>query len=274
MKILALLARVFIEEDELESTILFYEGIFRVKCKMRFKYPEVDLELAQVGSVLLIAGTKKARQPFQNTKAACEPLLSNTPITHFEYDRYYKKGSVFSLVTEQQHARWFTDYVGQNSLVNTAEHAITNIHKGLRHGLWSSYVPDLMSHMDGFLDVKEPISLLNDCGDYYEVNSFFASSQIENHRILDFYFSNIAFLRKFVIYFRESAANIINNGDKTYNRFPVETLPIYQPSSASSSTETINILPTIKITSYPLQNALNKQIPPPRTRVPFAPAKR
>ena len=195
-------------------------------------------------------------------KAACEPLLSNTPITHFEYDRYYKKGSVFSLVTEQQHARWFTDYVGQNSLVNTAEHAITNIHKGLRHGLWSSYVPDLMSHMDGFLDVKEPISLLNDCGDYYEVNSFFASSQIENHRILDFYFSNIAFLRKFVIYFRESAANIINNGDKTYNRFPVETLPIYQPSSASSSTETINILPTIKITSYPLQNALNKQIPP------------
>ncbi len=68
MKILALLVRIFIEKEELESTILFYESIFRVKCKMRFKYPEVDLELAQVGSVLLIAGTKKARQPFQDTK--------------------------------------------------------------------------------------------------------------------------------------------------------------------------------------------------------------
>ena len=69
MKILDVLIRIFLDPEELDATIVFYEELFCSKCTMRFKYPEVDLELAQIKSVLLIAGTKSARQPFQMTKA-------------------------------------------------------------------------------------------------------------------------------------------------------------------------------------------------------------
>lgn len=69
MKILDILIRIFIDQEELDLTIAFYEKIFCSKCEMRFGYPKVGLELAKIGSVLLIAGTKSARQPFQMTKA-------------------------------------------------------------------------------------------------------------------------------------------------------------------------------------------------------------
>ena len=69
MKILELLIRIFIDREELDATIAFYEKLFCSKCKMRFQYPEAGLELAQIKSVLLIAGTKSARQSFQKTKA-------------------------------------------------------------------------------------------------------------------------------------------------------------------------------------------------------------
>ena len=69
MKILKLLVRVFIDKEELDTTIVFYENLFNSKCVMKFQYPEVGLELAQIESVLLIAGTKSAREPFQSTKA-------------------------------------------------------------------------------------------------------------------------------------------------------------------------------------------------------------
>lgn len=69
MKILNVLIRIFINQEELDATIAFYEKIFCSKCSLRFKYPEVGLELAQVESILLIAGTENARRPFQTTKA-------------------------------------------------------------------------------------------------------------------------------------------------------------------------------------------------------------
>ena len=69
MKILELLVRVFIDKEELDTTIGFYEKLFNAKCEMRFEYPEVRLELAQIESVLLIAGSESAREPFLNTKA-------------------------------------------------------------------------------------------------------------------------------------------------------------------------------------------------------------
>lgn len=69
MKILNVLMRIFINQEDLEPTIAFYEKIFCAKCSLRFKYPEVALELAQIESILLIAGTEDATRPFKATKA-------------------------------------------------------------------------------------------------------------------------------------------------------------------------------------------------------------
>ncbi len=47
----------------------FYESLFGERSRVRFAYPEADLELAQVGSLLLIAGSEAALEPFKATQA-------------------------------------------------------------------------------------------------------------------------------------------------------------------------------------------------------------
>ena len=67
MKVLSMLTRVYLPQDELRSTISFYEELLMQSCSLRFSYADVGLELAQVGSVLLIAGSETALEPFRAT---------------------------------------------------------------------------------------------------------------------------------------------------------------------------------------------------------------
>src|SRR5690242_12787623 len=69
MKILRILTRVYTSPDNLDQTIAFYEQLFGEKSNLRFKYPEVGLELASVNAVLLIAGSEAALAPFKTTSA-------------------------------------------------------------------------------------------------------------------------------------------------------------------------------------------------------------
>lgn len=68
MKVLSVLTRVYLPHEELASTISFYEELFGQSCNLRFSYAAVGLELAQVGPILLIAGSKAALKPFQATQ--------------------------------------------------------------------------------------------------------------------------------------------------------------------------------------------------------------
>ena len=62
-----MLTRVYLPQDKLPSTISFYEGLLGQSCGLRFSYAAAGLELAQVGSVLLIAGSEAALEPFRST---------------------------------------------------------------------------------------------------------------------------------------------------------------------------------------------------------------
>ena len=54
MKIIQVLSRIFVED--LNRSVSVYELLFSESCKMRFKIPQANVELAQVGTVLLYAG--------------------------------------------------------------------------------------------------------------------------------------------------------------------------------------------------------------------------
>ncbi len=69
MKIKEVLTRIFLSTSELDSTIEFYENLFGQKCNLRFKYIEKGLELASVGSCLLISGSQEQLKPFIEVKA-------------------------------------------------------------------------------------------------------------------------------------------------------------------------------------------------------------
>lgn len=69
MKILKILTRIYLSSDQLETSVAFYEALFGERCGVRFNYPEAHLELAQVGSFLLLAGPEVVLEPFRATRA-------------------------------------------------------------------------------------------------------------------------------------------------------------------------------------------------------------
>jgi predicted enzyme related to lactoylglutathione lyase len=69
MQILKVLTRVYLSPVDLDEAIAFYENLFTEKCWLWFQYSEAELELASVGSILLIAGSAEALSPFKTTHA-------------------------------------------------------------------------------------------------------------------------------------------------------------------------------------------------------------
>lgn len=69
MNVLRTLTRVFIDPAELDRTIAFYEAIYNTRARMRFRYPSAQLDLAEVGDMLLIAGDEAALAPYTATRA-------------------------------------------------------------------------------------------------------------------------------------------------------------------------------------------------------------
>nr|VXZ85501.1 Uncharacterised protein [Klebsiella pneumoniae] len=69
MKVLNILIRRCVLIARFEETVSFYENLIAQKARLRFDYPEYDLKLAQVGSVLLIGGTEQSPAPFRATEA-------------------------------------------------------------------------------------------------------------------------------------------------------------------------------------------------------------
>lgn len=67
MKILQTLSRFYV--NDLNSALEFYEELLGSPAAMRFKIPQIGLELAQIGSILLIAGSDEALKPFRSTQA-------------------------------------------------------------------------------------------------------------------------------------------------------------------------------------------------------------
>ena len=65
MKVFKTLIRVYV--DDLDSALSFYENLLGIKVRSRFGYPEMKLELATVGDILIIAGSREALKPFQDT---------------------------------------------------------------------------------------------------------------------------------------------------------------------------------------------------------------
>jgi len=71
VKIREVLTRIFLNSSEIDRQIIFYENLCDKKCKLRFNYDQQGLELAVVGSFLLISGTDEHLEPFKETTVTC-----------------------------------------------------------------------------------------------------------------------------------------------------------------------------------------------------------
>lgn len=62
MRVLDTMVRVDIETSEMNKTIQFYEDLYQEKCKARFHYDDLNLELAVISHVLIMAGDTETRK--------------------------------------------------------------------------------------------------------------------------------------------------------------------------------------------------------------------
>lgn len=67
MRIKQILNRFYVHDAE--QSIEFYEKVLNEKCNLRFSYPQANLEIAQVGSILIISGSYENLKPLTDTKA-------------------------------------------------------------------------------------------------------------------------------------------------------------------------------------------------------------
>lgn len=67
LKILQVLNRFYVED--IDRAINIYENLLKAKTCLRFQYKEIGLELAQIGTILIIAGSEEALKPYRETKA-------------------------------------------------------------------------------------------------------------------------------------------------------------------------------------------------------------
>lgn len=67
LKILQVLNRFYVED--IERVINAYKSLLRAKTCLRFEYKEIGLELALIGTILIIAGSEEALKPYRETKA-------------------------------------------------------------------------------------------------------------------------------------------------------------------------------------------------------------
>lgn len=66
MKIIKAFFRMYV--NDLNDALPFYEELYGSKNQFRFKYDEMNLELASIGDLLLIAGSAEALRTFKKTK--------------------------------------------------------------------------------------------------------------------------------------------------------------------------------------------------------------
>jgi hypothetical protein len=69
MKVLNILVRRYLPLERFDAAVAFHETLIGQKARLRFDYCEHNLRLAQVASILFVAGTEQSLAPFVETQA-------------------------------------------------------------------------------------------------------------------------------------------------------------------------------------------------------------
>jgi len=69
VKVLNILVRRYLPLERFDAAVAFHETLIGQKARLRFDYREHGLRLAQVASILFVAGTEESLAPFVETQA-------------------------------------------------------------------------------------------------------------------------------------------------------------------------------------------------------------
>lgn len=148
----------------------------------------------------------------------CQPIFNNTEIKFFNYARYYKNGSAFTFSSS---VGWHQYLISDPKLLNIALTAFTTTNNGIF--LWSVRSKKAVRVARNEFKFDYPIAIVKNYKTFYEIVSF--GTNPGNEKILEFYFNNLDYLEKFIMYFRDKASKLIAVADKEDNRFSIPEFP-------------------------------------------------
>jgi hypothetical protein len=134
----------------------------------------------------------------QFVQEICSPLFEVFDINYFDYARFYPNGDFVMLFSDPAWVKCFL-----NEFAYDAPHTV--ISEGPH--LWQSYIPqhilscasDKFSHSSG-------VTIFNKQKEYSEIINVSSA----NDKVIDFYLNQYDFLLKFISYFKERAAPLID----------------------------------------------------------------
>lgn len=149
----------------------------------------------------------------KDIKDICKPLFENFPIHYFDYFRTYKDGSRIFLCSSLAWAEYFLNQCYGNSKNFTFE-----VPSGLTYFSWEQ-IKNLLIKTDKMLfenklkdaysnfNIANGIVITENHGDYVDYYNFATSPDKDN--IQEFYSENTDILKRFILYFREKANDLI-----------------------------------------------------------------
>lgn len=144
----------------------------------------------------------------------CEPLFSNSSINYFIFVRFYDDGTVVTFPTNHQWHQhfWKQKYQEESSILRLCEGINFWHSKDKLSAICEDAVRNF--NIDNRLDIVE-----RGCN-YYDVFGF--GGKPRETEMVEYYFNNIEKLKKFSLYFKMQAKEIIKKGDKQENRLILE----------------------------------------------------
>ena len=168
--------------------------------------------------MIILPDTHIALSSTDEITQICEPLFSMSEITYFGFFREYRDNSYITLGTN---ADWFS-YIHKESFFfaitefnppDPDHQPALEIHPWKRVNDLAS-IPAIQQEYEKKMElarnqfnITDGICLLEKHNHHHDYFNF--ASHKDNSRVFDFYFNHLDVLKRFVVYFREKAAHLI-----------------------------------------------------------------
>jgi LuxR family transcriptional regulator, quorum-sensing system regulator SolR len=177
----------------------------------------------------------------------CEPLKKFFNINDFNYEKIYKDNSKIKLTSRPD---WMLCYYKQGfQYMGEYEVSFDQFQSGYK-------LTSVMSNQCIFTTAREEFNidnglvLVDKYDDYCEL--FWFGSIKGDHQAINFYINNMDLLRRFILYFKEKAADIIERANKERIVLPDKKIIIQGKSDLSKFSKRNNFIKAIRVEHYRL----------------------
>lgn len=172
----------------------------------------------------------------ENVRSICNSLLNPVGITYFNYLRFYNDGSCYLVTTHGK----VIEYVFEHHIPVAAPISEKYVKKNFNYfilpmGNYEKYV----HYIKNEFNLAYLIDLVDRHNNYMELFCF--GSTADNPEIINYYLSNMDFLERFKLYFKDKATDLLDHCEKNKILLPEIMYPPYKGFQESKNNKNFKL---------------------------------